>query len=90
MSPCPECKEKDYHAESCSMFRGTDWVGDPPEHCDVCTTKIEEIFVDGKTRNGPWAVMCPVCALLEGVGLGEGKGQLYIRTVHSGFVKRRG
>lgn len=62
------------------------WIsgGGPPE-CDIClnfhykTTDLtkEEFFVDGKTQMGPWALMCPRCFKLYGVGLGTGRGQKY-------------
>lgn len=65
------------------------WEGTPPDTCDLCQTPIEEVFVDGKTIHGPWGIMCPVCALSEGVGLGEGRGQLYIKAGEL-FVKSKG
>ena len=45
--------------------------------CDICKLPIETKFVDGKTTSGPWAIMCPVCFTLHGVGLGTGLGQRY-------------
>ena len=66
------------------------WCGDKPDVCQLCPTKIEDVFVDGKTKAGPWAIMCPFCALAHGVGLGIGKGQLYGKTVDDNFVKMRG
>jgi len=69
----------------------TTWTGDPPTNCDLCLTEIEDKFVDGKVKQGPWAFMCPFCALAHGVGLGEGKGQLYIQCTNTGmFVKTKG
>lgn len=65
------------------------WDGDKPECCDLCQTPIEEVFVDGKTIHGPWGIMCAVCAMSKGVGLGEGMGQLYIK-VGEVFVKAQG
>ena len=56
------------------------WMGEAPEECQLCNAKIEHVFVDGKIEfSGAWAIMCPACALLNGVGLGEGKGQFYGR-----------
>ena len=55
------------------------WISDY-ETCDVCTKKIKDVepwFVDGKTKEGPWALMCPACFGKHGVGLGLGKGQKY-------------
>ena len=65
------------------------WMGDNPDICQLCSTKIEDVFVDGKTQGGPWVVMCTVCALSKGVGLGIGKGQLYEKKAET-FVKIKG
>ena len=54
------------------------WLGDRPEKCDLCGTGLEgQAFVDGKTRMGPWGIMCRPCHKTKGVGLGLGRGQLY-------------
>lgn len=61
------------------------WMGEDRIECVVClnfhykTTDLtkEEYFVDGKTQMGPWALMCPRCFKLYGVGLGTGRGQKY-------------
>jgi len=49
--------------------------------CDICHRDIEEIggevYIDGKTKSGPWANMCTSCHRNFGVGLGLGKGQMY-------------
>ena len=35
-------------------------------------------FVDGRTRNGQWGIMCPTCRIDEGrLTLGVGLGQKY-------------
>lgn len=34
--------------------------------------------VDGRTKSGRWANMCPACFTEHGVGLGTGKGQLLV------------
>jgi len=50
------------------------------DKCDICGGDIkghEEFFVDGKTKFGPWALMCPDCFLEHGTGIGLGKGQKY-------------
>jgi hypothetical protein len=52
------------------------WNGTIP-NCDFCGTRG---FVDGKTKQGPWAVMCPPCAAAHGIGIGPGIGQEYDRT----------
>lgn len=70
----------------------TTWCGDKPDKCQICQTKIENCFVDGRvdhTGDG-WAIMCPFCALAHGVGLGIGKGQLYALNNDVTFVKIKG
>lgn len=56
---------------------GKQWMGTPPEKCDLCSTPITTTFVDGKTIHGPWANMCQACYIRYGVGLGLGLGQVY-------------
>jgi hypothetical protein len=55
------------------------WRGKWPADCDFCKTDLskQEKFIDGRTIHGPWALMCPSCHDLKGVGLGTGKGQKY-------------
>lgn len=45
--------------------------------CDMCSTKIRDTYIDGKTTMGPWGNMCVRCHGFYGVGLGTGKGQRY-------------
>ena len=63
----------------------TMWMGSTT--CDFCGKKITDKLVDGKTVEGPWAVMCPHCFTVHGVGLGIGKGQKYALDCHGNFVK---
>lgn len=54
------------------------WRGTWPASCQLCDLPLNSIvkyFVDGLTRYGPWALMCPFCHEADGVGLGLGKGQ---------------
>ena len=53
------------------------WVGEIPKRCDLCGTDLVGTFVDGRTYNGSWGILCTSCFMLHGVGLGTGKGQLY-------------
>ena len=55
------------------------WHGSEPEKCDICGNLILNEFVDGKTRMGPWGILCLNCYNLHGMGLGIGKGQLYTK-----------
>lgn len=49
--------------------------------CDFCGKNARDVgktFVDGKTRHGPWALMCNNCHVFEGYPkLGPGYGQAY-------------
>jgi hypothetical protein len=53
------------------------WQGTAPKRCDICKEKLEDYFVDGKTRIGPWAIMCKKCFEYFGIGFGIGRGQKY-------------
>jgi hypothetical protein len=57
------------------------WHGTLPTTCDLCHKPllVEGFleFVDGRTRQGPWALMCTECWRTHGVGLGCGRGQMY-------------
>lgn len=48
--------------------------------CDICKMRGQtaEAHYDGKTKDGPWAYMCEADYLVNGVGLGTGKGQRLI------------
>lgn len=64
----------------------------PPKKCDVCGTSIDRVFYDMKTVHGPWASMCPTCALLgPGIGdTGPGIGQRYQRRPDGKYAKTDG
>ena len=53
------------------------WTSPPPSQCDLCNKPIVDVFIDGKTRIGPWACMCLSCHKEEGGMLGHGEGQKY-------------
>jgi hypothetical protein len=59
-------------------------------NCDICKRVLTDTVVDGKTKNGQWANMCPLCALLESVKLGLGRGQKYTRTKNTDWTKVAG
>ena len=67
----------------------TVWNGAPPKKCDLCGKQIGETFVDGKTKQGPWGILCVFCHVKFGVGLGNGKGQEY-RMAGNKWVKTAG
>ena len=51
-----------------------------PTTCDICIRPLHLIYVDGATRNGSWANMCPACRITEKrFELGTGLGQKYAR-----------
>lgn len=53
------------------------WYGILPKNCDFCKNKLKKVFIDGRTKFEPWAIMCKSCFKINGVGLGIGKGQKY-------------
>lgn len=53
------------------------WMGMVPANCDLCHVPLSDKFVDGATRFGPWAIMCPGCHRDQALGLGTGRGQMY-------------
>lgn len=61
------------------------WMGSTK--CDICGEEISKTLIDGRTTLGHWAVMCPKCHKIHGVGLGTGKGQKYVRDGEGDFVK---
>lgn len=53
------------------------------DNCDICGCQIKgavPYFVDGKTKSGPWGLLCPNCHKRYGVGIGYGIGQKYDGT----------
>lgn len=68
------------------------WSTDNPEACDTCTAKITDKFYDARTKQGPWACMCPMCFNF-GPGyakLGSGFGQEYRKQANGKFIKTAG
>lgn len=51
---------------------------------------IVDIFIDGRTRMGSWAIMTPASFREYGVGLGTGKGQKYVRLQNGRWAKMEG
>lgn len=66
------------------------WLGSQPQLCDICHGKIGEFFIDGKTVEGPWGMLCTHCHAEHGVGLGTGRGQLYERNDKCEYIKVEG
>jgi cell division protein FtsI/penicillin-binding protein 2 len=52
---------------------------------------ITNVMIDGKTKNGPWAIMTPTSWRQHGVGkLGTGYGQKYEKQIDGRFLKVEG
>lgn len=66
------------------------WCGPAPEKCDICSVPIKDVFIDGATRRGPWANMCPTCHMFNGRGLGQGSGQKYEKQDGGKWLKTGG
>lgn len=69
---------------------GKYWRSEPPMNCDICKGKINGDFIDGKTIDGPWAILCPTCHTIHGIGFGTGRGQQYTRIEGNLFQKTNG
>lgn len=65
------------------------WVGDVPK-VDDFGDPIKEVFVDGKTSMGPWAIMTPHSHEVHGFGLGTGRGQKYVKRADGKWRKVEG
>lgn len=73
------------------MKIGDAWLGPAPQACDICERPLRAVFVDGKTRGGPWAIMCPGCRVDHGPAeLGTGRGQKFERKPGGPWVKVAG
>ena len=55
------------------------WLSPKPLACQTCgiVFKTGDIFIDGRTSMGPWALMCRQCHLDIGTGIGTGNAQQY-------------
>ncbi len=66
------------------------WYGEVGQVDDFNSTINGEI-IDGKTRQGPWALMTPQSWRLHGVGkLGTGYGQRYQKQADGKWLKVEG
>jgi hypothetical protein len=67
------------------------WHSSGPITCDICNASIVDQFTDGKTRRGPWAIMCNTCLPKHGSGLwqhhGDGLGQQYTKQADGKWLK---
>jgi hypothetical protein len=65
------------------------WTGDVGPKDDVGDT-IEDVFIDGATTLGPWAIMTPKTHRRIGKGIGQGLGQKYKRQPDGKWLKVEG
>lgn len=65
------------------------WTGSKITTCNLCDSKLESVFIDGRLRTGQWAIMCRPCHKTLGVGVGTGKGQLYSK-INGNWIKKEG
>lgn len=62
------------------------WLGDVPSVCNLNPDReITDVFIDGRTIYGSWAIMHPETHANVGCGLGEGKGQMYRKVLDRWF-----
>jgi hypothetical protein len=59
-------------------------------NCELCDTPLVDKMVDGKTRMGPWALMCIPCHKKHGGHLGQGLGQQYEKQQDGRWLKTAG
>jgi hypothetical protein len=68
----------------------TYWTGTVPSKDDF-GKPMEDEFIDGKTKMGPWAFMTPSSWRRYGiVGLGIGRGQRYKKQPDGQWLKVEG
>jgi hypothetical protein len=69
----------------------TYWLSDVAKTCELgCGRSLHEEFVDGRTKYGPWALMCIECWRATGFKLGLGSGQRYKRQPSGLYIKVEG
>lgn len=65
------------------------WTGKVSETDDY-NRLIGNVFYDGRTIQGPWAIMNPESFRLHGVGVGTGRGQKYEKQPDDKWLKTAG
>lgn len=65
------------------------WIGEV-DTCNMCGQYIKNSFVDGATRQGPWAIMDLRCHRIHGRGVGKGLGQVYRQQEGGRWLKVEG
>lgn len=64
------------------------WHGDIKSTDDL-GLPIDNVFIDGATTMGPWAIMSPVSHKRYGRGLGVGVGQRYEKQPDGKWLKTK-
>ena len=80
-------KTKYHEVEECSKLVYDHGGNDDRPPLFRVSVRFSEI--DGKTKMGPWGILCPRCHKNHGCGLGLGKGQKY-ELKEAEFVKTEG
>lgn len=70
------------------------WHGKAPKTCELTSAPITNVFIDGKTRRGPWRIMCPEAWTKYGItadgSFGTGIGQRYEKQPDGKWLKTAG
>lgn len=61
-----------------------------PAKCQLCQQPLDDKMFDACTQSLGWAIMCQVCHLKHGRGLGVGKGQQYEKQADGRWLKTGG
>jgi hypothetical protein len=69
------------------------WKKEVPKTCPLCGANILTVFVHGRLAAGDelnWGVMCKICHMRYGIGLGPEKGFKYTFDEHMGVFTKSG
>ena len=72
------------------MPREVYWIGSDIDEKDDFNRPIKDEFIDGRTRDGHWAIMAPSSHRIHGYGLGMGRGQRYKKQPDGRWLKVEG
>jgi hypothetical protein len=70
-------------------MKNTYWTS-PVGGFDDFDFPITDKIIDGKTTQGPWAIMTPESHQIYGVGLGIGLGQVYEKQADGKWLMTEG
>ena len=71
------------------MAEAVYWCGKVGDQDDF-DEPITDVFIDGRTTSGPWAIMSPASFKAFGMGLGTGRGQVYKLQADGRWLKIEG